>query len=497
MTPRVLVVVQRLAWLVALLASAALIIDYQNIGDPTFCGVESACFRVRASDLGKELALITSKVGLSVPHVGVVAHVLLLGASLAAKTRPLIRAVAALAVLGGLCAVGLLVAQLVGGDLCPWCAVVDGASIVGAAASVLLARKTRDEEGAAWAREATASGAVLAWSAAAAALVALPYLWARNPAAAPFPAAIEAMQEKGKVTVISFTDFECPFCRNLAPSLDGLKKDPRVVFKRKMAPLTLIHRGAEPAALGYLCVADANKEAMAGLLYKAGLGDLNDRGIPLMAVQAGAKDGKAVAACMKSAEARARLDADIAAFESSGGTGLPTTWVGRRVIKGFRPEQITRAYEAEVGGGGFSLPLWAMFLAAGAIGAAAVVVHRKSVHAHAEEEGRMARAAAKRAATAAGAVTTGRTEAKTSAATPHAKRTAALVPDPPAEPVDPSEAATAPPASPAPRAIERTAAKTIAESPRAKRASGTNEANVVDSPSTEPQDPGPKVDDPT
>ena len=44
MPPRTLVVVQRLALLAAILASAALIIDYQNIGDPTFCGADSPSF---------------------------------------------------------------------------------------------------------------------------------------------------------------------------------------------------------------------------------------------------------------------------------------------------------------------------------------------------------------------------------------------------------------------------------------------------------------------
>lgn len=482
MTPRVLVVVQRLALLAALLASAALIVDYQNIGDPTFCGVESACFKVRASEVGKQLAGMTSTVGLSVPHVGVVAHVLLLGASLAARSRAMVRAVAVVASIGGLCALGLLVAQLVEGELCPWCAVVDVGSLVAAVSSVLLARATPDEPSAAWAREASASGAVLAWSAAAAAVVGLPYLWAQNPQAAPLPPSIAAMQEQGKVTIVSFTDFECPFCRNLAPVLDGMKKDPRVTFKRKMAPLQF-HRGAEPAALGYLCTSDSHKEAMAKKLYEAKLGEMNERGITAIATAIGDPRAIAIPACMKAPATKALLDADIAAFESSGGTGLPTTWVGRRVIKGFRPEQIARAYDAEAGGAGFSLPLWAMFVAAAAVGAAAVAVHRKSVLAFVEEEAEQQRATARRATAKGGGSprgeggkTTGgysRTEAKTSAATPRAKRTEASVPDPPVEGSTP---------------LERSDAKTIAESPRAKkRVSGTNEADVVDSSSTKPE----------
>jgi protein-disulfide isomerase len=420
MSPRTLVVVQRLALLAAILASAALIIDYQNIGDPTFCGVESPCFKVRASDLGRDLAGLTAQVGLSVPHVGVIAHVLLLGASLAARTRRAVRVVAGVALVGALCAAGLLAAQLSIGELCAWCGVVDASSIVAAAASVLLARATVDEASAAWAREATASGVVLAWSAAAAAIVALPYLWARNPDAAPLHASIQALQVPGKVTVVSYTDFECPYCRNLAPHLDELKKDPRVAFVRKMAPLSF-HPGAEPAALGYLCTDPSRQEAMAALLYAAKPNRLNERDVAALAVKAGEPSAEAALACMRSEETKAELAAQKATFEAAGGTGLPTTWVGDRVVKGYRPDAIARALEAEANGTGIGLPVWTMFLAAAVVGAVATALHRRAAAAHGAEEAAARRDAEHRAAKKAGGVST-RTEAKTSAESPRAKK---------------------------------------------------------------------------
>lgn len=417
MPPRTIVVVQRLALLAAILASAALIIDYQNIGDPTFCGADSPCFKVRASDLGKQLAGLTAAVGLTVPHVGVIAHVLLLGASLAARTAKLVRAVAVVSGIGALCAIGLLVAQLSIGELCAWCGVVDGASIVAAIASILLARATPDDARAGWARDATASGAVLAWSAAAAAIVGLPYLWARNPQSAPLHESIQALQVPGKVTVVSYTDFECPYCRNLAPHLDGLKADPRVVFVRKMAPL-MFHPGAEPAALAYLCTDPSRQEAMAKLLYESKR--LNQHEVAELAVKAGEPDAKAVTACMKSDATRAKLDAEKAAFTAAGGTGLPTTWVGRRVVKGFRPDQILRAFEAEANGTGVGLPLWTMFAAAAVIGAVATALHRRAAAGHAAEEAAAVRDAEHRAAKAAGG--SSRAEAKTQAESPAAKK---------------------------------------------------------------------------
>ena len=56
MTPARWLLLVRAALCTAIFACAALVIDYRNLADATFCGVESSCFKVRSSDVGQKLA---------------------------------------------------------------------------------------------------------------------------------------------------------------------------------------------------------------------------------------------------------------------------------------------------------------------------------------------------------------------------------------------------------------------------------------------------------
>ncbi len=387
MSPRTLVVVQRLALLAAIFASAALLIDYQNIGDPTFCGAESSCFKVRASDVGRDLAGLAANLSVgrgkvTVPHVGIFAHVILLALALAASTRFWVRVVAGAATLGALSAVYLLIAQLRMGELCPWCAVVDVSSIVSAVSSVLLARAAQNDPAPAWGSEAQTATSVVVWSAAAAAMVALPHLWMQFSATAPLPPQIQALQVPGKVTVVSFTDFECPFCRKLGPTLAPLHDDPAVAFKRYMAPLEM-HPGAKPAALAYLCVEEAIRDDFARLLYEAPDGAFSAGNLEWIAVhKANMKTSREdFEACMKSPDTALRLRDEMQLFADAGGSGLPTTWVGRRMVKGFQPDKIALALESEKRGSGLALPVWLMLVAAAAVAAWTTAMHVRAARA--------------------------------------------------------------------------------------------------------------------
>lgn len=66
------------------------------------------------------------------------------------------------------------------------------------------------------------------------------------------------------VTVVEFSDFQCPFCRrywrDVIPRLkEEYVKTGRVRFVYRDFPLTRIHPGAEPAALATECAADQGK----------------------------------------------------------------------------------------------------------------------------------------------------------------------------------------------------------------------------------------------
>jgi protein-disulfide isomerase len=64
------------------------------------------------------------------------------------------------------------------------------------------------------------------------------------------------------VTVVEFSDFQCPFCKRAADALaeipEDLRDSVRVVFKQRPLPM---HAWARPAALASICAGLQNEEA--------------------------------------------------------------------------------------------------------------------------------------------------------------------------------------------------------------------------------------------
>jgi protein-disulfide isomerase len=360
---RHLVLVLRLSLLVAIAASAAMRVDYQNAGDPAFCGVTSGCFAVRLSDVGRQIGGV-------LPTLGLVAHAALLAGSLLARTPRLHRVVAGLAVLGGLIGTALLGIQAFSvGAFCAWCTAVDLASITAAGAAVLIAWQARREE------EAREGGAVLlTWVLAAFAAIGLPQIWGKYPVIPDLPPEIASLQVPGKVTIVGFTDFECPFCRKLHPELHRIEQQlgDRVHVVRKMMPLPG-HPGALPAARAYVCTPPAQREAAADQLYAAESEQLTDKGVAAVLAPLGL-DRNAVDACLAAPETQAAIDADVALYKRLAGMGLPFTFVGRRVVLGYNPSRIEEAARLEAAGPQLGLPLWGLFGALGGVAVAAAVI---------------------------------------------------------------------------------------------------------------------------
>lgn len=70
--------------------------------------------------------------------------------------------------------------------------------------------------------------------------------------------------ENAKVTIVEYSDFQCPFCSKAYATLEGdiLKKyGKKVRFVYKNFPLTAIHPWAESAAVGAECAYAQNKKA--------------------------------------------------------------------------------------------------------------------------------------------------------------------------------------------------------------------------------------------
>jgi predicted DsbA family dithiol-disulfide isomerase/uncharacterized membrane protein len=355
---RAAVVVKHVALSLALAASAILFIDYRNAGDPAFCGVASGCFAVRVSPY--------SHLGpVPLPDLALPAFAILLVGSLLARTVAHHRLVAAAAGVGGLAAIALIAIQAFAvGAFCPWCVIVDASAILAAAAAGLIALLIESDEHAA--RAAVPLPGVVAWGVAGALAVAMPFLWAKYPAVPPTPPELLAEQQPDKVTIVAFTDFECPFCRKLHPVLDELVEEHpgRVRVVRKMKPLAG-HPGALPAAKAFVCAPEQAREALADHLYAAETHELTDKRLVALADKLGLGDRAAFAACLDTPATKAAIDRDVALFEKLGGRGLPFTWVGGRAILGANTPRLVEIVEDELAGPRPSLPVAALFAVLG------------------------------------------------------------------------------------------------------------------------------------
>jgi len=364
-----LILLFRLSLLVAIAASAALYIEYQNAGDPAFCGVGTGCMAVRLSPYSRPF-------GIPLPTLGLAAFSGLFAMAVFGRATSRRAAETVLAALGGAIAIILLVLQAAAiGTFCVWCVAVDTSAIVAATSAILLYLSADAKSAPEPPLLVFSHGALRAvWGVAFAAAISLPFVWARYPVIPPAPAPIAALQVPGKVTLVNFTDFECPFCRRNHPLLHAIEEQNagRVVVIRKMMPLS-IHRGAMPAALAYMCVPESTRERMANALYNAPTLALTKEGTIAIAAGLGL-DEKEVTRCVESSEARAKVDEDMEMFRQIEGGALPLTYVGPRAVLGYYPEKVIAFVETALAGGRPSLRLSWMFGALGLVFAAAAVL---------------------------------------------------------------------------------------------------------------------------
>jgi uncharacterized membrane protein len=354
------VLLLRLALLVGILGCSVLLVEYENNGDPAFCAAGSGCMAVQRS-------AFASVAGIHLPFIGLVLLLALFALSLVARDRDNTLFVAVAGAVGGLVAVGLIgIMAFKIGAICKWCLLVDGSTIVAASAAawihldVLRDPAHVDFLGALSKRRVQ----VIAWIAGAGVVVGLPRLWAEFPEVPPLPPQIAALAVPGKMTIVAFTDFQCPFCRKLSPVLDEVRDNwgERAALIRKMAPLN-IHAGAVPAALAYVCTPEERREEMAKKLYGAPDAMLTPEGVAIMA-RGLSLDEDRFSRCFEGEEARAQVTADRKLFDALGLQGLPYTYVGKRSVAKFNPEALRQIGREAMESDRPSVPLWGMVAAA-------------------------------------------------------------------------------------------------------------------------------------
>lgn len=151
------------------------------------------------------------------------------------------------------------------------------------------------------------------------------------------------------ITIVSFTDFQCPFCRRtdaaLAPLVDARHDRVRVVLKH--VPLAR-HPDARSAARAAICFEALThrpqtwvaQDDYAHALYEAM--DLSEAACEDLAVEHGV-DRDQFQRCLSNPATDARLERDRAAFEAVQGDGVPLLFVGGRRLEGAQTAATLRA----------------------------------------------------------------------------------------------------------------------------------------------------------
>ena len=147
---------------------------------------------------------------------------------------------------------------------------------------------------------------------------------------------------RAPVTVVEFSDMQCPHCKAAAPNIDQLLAlEPDVHFVFQNFPLPL-HNWAEKAA-GYVdCVGRASNDAAWKFIQKtfeeqSNITEANaDEKLKAFATEAGLK-GDEVAACAVKPDTKARIEASVALGKSVGVTSTPTLFINGRPIGGGAP----------------------------------------------------------------------------------------------------------------------------------------------------------------
>jgi protein-disulfide isomerase len=195
-------------------------------------------------------------------------------------------------------------------------------------------------------------------------------LWLSKPAL-PIPDGVTRLYQPGKINVVEFADYQCPYCRTMHAIFERINRDygDRVNFHQLNMPLPG-HEYAMKAAAAAVCAENAGKGAqMKDLLFTRMLDDE----APLAHARELGLDPDEFQQCLDSAATARQIEADKAILLNSGFRGLPTTFVGQQRIVGWRVyPAMKEAYELAAradGGRGLEIPPW-LFLTL--VGAAAV-----------------------------------------------------------------------------------------------------------------------------
>ena len=152
------------------------------------------------------------------------------------------------------------------------------------------------------------------------------------------------------VTLVEFSDFQCPYCARLAPVVKRIAGEypgqVRVVFRQ--FPLRSIHAQAQKAAEASLCAFDQDRfwemhDALFADIKKLGPEDLTARARKLNL------DLEVFSQCLESGKYAATVQQDLEDGMAAGVSGTPAVFINGRVLKASKPyDGIKKVVEEEL-----------------------------------------------------------------------------------------------------------------------------------------------------
>ena len=155
-----------------------------------------------------------------------------------------------------------------------------------------------------------------------------------------------------RVTIIEFSDFQCPFCQRAKPVLDEIAtrypNDVRIVYRN--LPLDSLHPRARASAEAAQCAAEKNKFWEYHDRLFANNRALGDEDLRKYAKEVGL-DAAAFDECVKSRRHKDRVEADVQEAKRLGITGTPAFVVNGILMSGLQTaDSFDDVIKEELGG---------------------------------------------------------------------------------------------------------------------------------------------------
>jgi protein-disulfide isomerase len=143
--------------------------------------------------------------------------------------------------------------------------------------------------------------------------------------------------ENAPVTIVEFSDFQCPYCSRVIPAIDEAVKvygdQVRVVFRQ--FPLSM-HKDAQKAAEASLC---ANEQGKFWGLHDAMFANQQALGVEQLKGKAAelGVDAKKFNACLDGGKYAQQVATDLAEGSQAGVSGTPAMFINGRFVSGAVP----------------------------------------------------------------------------------------------------------------------------------------------------------------